>query len=195
MSFLWYSERSDYGQMYLYDLTTGKLKDQITHGDGPLTQVLHVDDKNRVLYFLACGKEPGRDPYFTNYYRVSFDGSGQQLLTPENADHAITPSADGTTFVDDYSTVDTPRTTVLRDNTGKVLVGPGQAGHLCADGEGMEARNAHYSEGPRWQDATLRVYVPADKLRYLEEVSGHRLCVSRSANGLLRLTLVFFRAW
>ncbi len=120
--FLWYSEKSNYGQMYLYDFTTGKLKNQITHGDGPVTQVLHVDQKNRVLYFLACGKESGRDPYFTNYYRVNFDGTGQTLLTPEDADHAITPSHDGATFVDVYSTVDTPRTAVLRDNTGKVLM-------------------------------------------------------------------------
>lgn len=120
--FLWYSEKTDYGQMYLYDLNTGKLKNQITHGDGPVMQVLHVDEKNRVLYFLACGKEEGRDPYFTHFYRVNFDGAHQQLLTPENADHAITSAPDGATFVDVYSTVDTPRTAVLRDNNGKTLM-------------------------------------------------------------------------
>ncbi|HZQ41671.1 MAG TPA: DPP IV N-terminal domain-containing protein [Acidobacteriaceae bacterium] len=119
--FLWYSESSNWGQMYLYDLTTGKLKNQITHGDGPVTQVLHVDEKNRVLYFLATGKEKGEDPYFTHYYRVNFDGSNQQLLTPENADHAITPSPDGAWFVDVYSTRETPETAVLRDNTGKLI--------------------------------------------------------------------------
>ncbi len=119
--FLWYSESSDWGQMYLYDLTTGKLKNQITHGEGPVTQVLHVDEKNRVLYFLATGKEKGEDPYFTHYYRVNFDGSNQQLLTPENADHAITPSPDGASFVDVYSTRETPETAVLRDNTGKLI--------------------------------------------------------------------------
>lgn len=119
--FLWYSEKSNWGQMYLYDLKTGQLKNQITHGDGPVTQVLHVDEKNRVLYFLATGKEKGEDPYFTHYYRVNFDGSRQELLTPENADHAITPSPDGTTFVDVYSTRETPETAVLRDNTGKII--------------------------------------------------------------------------
>ncbi len=119
--FLWYSERTNYGQMYLYDLTTGKLKNAITHGDGPVTQVLHLDEKNRVLYFIACGKEAGQDPYYTHYYRVNFDGTGQQLLTPEAADHAITPSADGSTFVDVYSTLNTPRVAVLRDSTGRAL--------------------------------------------------------------------------
>ncbi len=120
--FLWYSERTNYGQIYLYDLTTGKLKNQITHGYGPVTQVLRVDEKKRVIYFLATGKEAGQDPYFTHYYRVGFDGQGQTQLTPEVADHAITPSEDGSTFVDVYSTVNTPRVAVLRDNTGKVIV-------------------------------------------------------------------------
>lgn len=49
--FLWFSQRSDWGQMYLYDLTTGRVKQQITHGEGTVTQVLHVDAKARVLYF------------------------------------------------------------------------------------------------------------------------------------------------
>jgi dipeptidyl aminopeptidase/acylaminoacyl peptidase len=119
--FLWYSEKSDWGQMYLYDLKTGQLKNQITHGDGPVTQVLHVDEKNRIIYFLATNKEKGEDPYFTHYYRVNFDGSHQELLTPENADHAITPSPDGATFVDVYSTRETPETAVIRDNTGKMV--------------------------------------------------------------------------
>ena len=120
--FLWYSERSDWGQMYLYDLTTGKVKNEITHGDGPVTQVLQVDTEHRVLYFLATGKEKGEDPYFTNYYRVDFDGKHQQLLTPEVANHAVTPAPDGSTFADIYSTVQKPQKAVLRDNTGKVLL-------------------------------------------------------------------------
>jgi dipeptidyl aminopeptidase/acylaminoacyl peptidase len=107
--------------MYLYDLKTGQLKNQITHGDGPVTQVLHVDEKNRVIYFLATDKEKGEDPYFTHYYRVNFDGTHQELLTPEDADHAVTPSPDGNSFVDVYSTREKPQTVVLRDNTGKLI--------------------------------------------------------------------------
>ncbi len=120
--FLWFSERDNWGQMYLYDLTTGKLKNQITTGDGNITQVLSVDEKNRVLYFLAVGKEKSRDPYLSSYYRIDFDGKNLQLLTPENANHAVTPSPDGKTFVDVFSTASEPQTAVVRDNTGKLLV-------------------------------------------------------------------------
>ena len=119
---LWFSQRSDWGQMYLYDLTTGKLKNQVTQGTGTVTQVLRVDSKSRVLYFIATGKEAGEDPYFNNYYRVGFDGKGQQLLTPEAADHLVKPSEDGKTFVDVYSTPQTPRVAVIRDGSGKVLL-------------------------------------------------------------------------
>jgi len=119
---LWFSERDGWGQMYLYDLTTGKLKNQITHGDGNVTQVLHVDDKTRTIYFLAVGKEPGRDPYFSHYYSVKFDGKDMKLLTPENADHAVTPSPDGHYFADVYSTVTQPETAVVRDDDGQIVV-------------------------------------------------------------------------
>jgi dipeptidyl-peptidase 4 len=120
--FLWVSERSNWAQVYLYDLTTGKLKNQVTHGNGPVADLKYVDEKNRVIYFMAKGKEEGEDPYFDNYYRVDFDGKNQRLLTPVVANHEVTPSKDGSTFVDVYSTVDTPQTAVLRDNAGKVLV-------------------------------------------------------------------------
>ncbi len=120
--FLWCSERSNFAQFYLYDLTTGKLKNQVTQGDGPVTDLPHVDEKNRVIYFSADGKERDEDPYFTNFYRVDFDGQHQQLLTPVAANHKITASPDGSSFVDIYSTVQTPATAVVRDNAGKVIL-------------------------------------------------------------------------
>jgi dipeptidyl-peptidase-4 len=119
---LWFSERDNWGQMYLYDLTTGKLKNQITHGEGNVTQVLRVDEKARTLYFLAVGKEAGRDPYFSHFYSIKFDGSGQKLLTPENADHAVTLAPNGLYFSDVYSTATQPQTAVIRNDSGKVVV-------------------------------------------------------------------------
>jgi dipeptidyl-peptidase-4 len=120
--FLWVSERSNYAQLYLYDLTTGKLKNEITHGEGPFSDLIHVDEKGRVIYFTALGKEKGEDPYLTHLYRVDFDGRNQQLLTPEVANHIITAAPDGSSFVDVYSTTQQPQTAVLRDPTGKVLL-------------------------------------------------------------------------
>ncbi len=119
---LWFSERDNWGQLYLYDLATGKLKNQITHGDGNVTQVLHVDEKARTLYFLAVGKEAGRDPYFEHLYSIRFDGTGQRLLTPDDANHEVSFSPDFRYFTDIASTPATPATTVIRSSSGAVAM-------------------------------------------------------------------------
>ena len=118
---LWFSERDNWGQLYLYDLATGKLKNQITHGEGNVTQVLRVDEKTRTIYFLGVGKEADRDPYFQHLYSVHFDGAAQTLLTPENASHNIKLSPDDRYFVDSYSTVTQPQITIVRDSEGKLV--------------------------------------------------------------------------
>ena len=119
---IWFSERDNWGQLYLYDLTTGKLKQQITTGDGNVTQLLRIDEKNRTLYFQAVGKEKGRDPYFRHFYKIRMDGKGLTLLTPEDADHDIALSPSGRYFVDTYSRPDVPQTIVLRDSDGKTII-------------------------------------------------------------------------
>jgi dipeptidyl-peptidase-4 len=117
---LWFSERSDWGHLYLYDLATGRLKNQITSGAWNVLQVLRVDEAKRTIWFTGAGREPG-DPYFRRFYSVRFDGTGLTLLTPEDADHEVTPSPSGRYFVDVYSTPTTPPVSLLRDATGKTL--------------------------------------------------------------------------
>ena len=119
---IWFSQRDDWGHLYLYDLGTGKLKHQITRGEGNVTQLLRIDEKARQLVFQAVGKEKGRDPYFTHLYRIGLDGKGMTLLTPEDANHEITLADSGKYFVDSYSTPVTPPVAVLRDADGKVVM-------------------------------------------------------------------------
>jgi hypothetical protein len=56
---IWFSERDDWGHLYLHDLKSGREKQQITRGDGNVTQLLKVDEKNRLLYFVG-GREGDR---------------------------------------------------------------------------------------------------------------------------------------
>lgn len=118
---IWYSERDDWGHLYLYDLQTGELKHQITKGDFVVTRLLKVDEKNRVLFFEANGREAGRDPYFSHFYRIGFDGKNLKLLTPEDGNHQISLSPDGKYFVDSYSKPDVPPVAVLRNMEGKLI--------------------------------------------------------------------------
>jgi dipeptidyl-peptidase-4 len=118
---LWFSERSNWGHLYLYDATTGKLKHEVTSGDWNLTRLLRVDQKSGDIVFDAVGHEKGWDPYYIATYSGNLDSKAVKLLTPENAVHASTLSEDGKYFVDVYSTPQIPPTTVLRDASGKVV--------------------------------------------------------------------------
>jgi dipeptidyl aminopeptidase/acylaminoacyl peptidase len=119
--FVWFSEESDWGHLYLHDLATGKRKRQLTRGDWNVTQVAHLDRASRTVLFRGVGREAGRDPYLVHYYKVGLDGGDVQLLTPEAANHVVEPSPDGRHFVDTYSTVDTAPVTVLRDGDGRLV--------------------------------------------------------------------------
>jgi dipeptidyl-peptidase-4 len=115
---LWYSHRDNWGHLYLYDLESGRLKNQVTRGDWNVLQLLRIED--RMLYFTGVGREAG-DPYFRYLYRVRVDGSDFALLTPDSADHTTTLAPSGRYFVDSYSTPDNPPITVLRDASGRKL--------------------------------------------------------------------------
>ena len=118
---IWFSERENWGHLYLYDLQSGKLKNAITTGEWNVSQTLKVDEQNRLVYFLGVGKEKGRDPYFAHLYRASLDGKNLSLLTPEDATHDVSISPSGSYFVDSYSKPDVPPTVVLRDSSGKLV--------------------------------------------------------------------------
>lgn len=117
---LWYSERDNWGHMYLYDATTGKLKNQITKGDWLVSRVLKVDEKTRTLYFLGHGKEAG-NPYFGYLYKIGFDGKGLTLLTPELGNHSITFFPSNNYFIDSFSQPDIPAIVNLRAINGKLV--------------------------------------------------------------------------
>ena len=123
---IWSSERDNWGQLYAYDLNTGKLINKITTGEGPVTGIERVDDKSKSLVVQALGRNPGEDPYFRHYYSVNVNGTGWKSLTPDSADHSIQLSPDGRYIIDTYSTPDIPPKVVLRNSSGNVLMQLGQ---------------------------------------------------------------------
>src|SRR5205823_5020333 len=110
----WTSERDGWNHLYLSNLKTGELRGQLTQGPWVVRQIVDVDEKARRIYFLANGREKGEDPYQTHLYVVGFDGKGLTLLTPEDANHSVSVSPDGSFFVDNYSRPDLPAVSILR---------------------------------------------------------------------------------
>ncbi len=118
---VWYSQRSGSGHLYLYDARTGKLKNPITQGDWTVLEIVRVDEPRRQIYFTAGGREPGLNPYFSQLYRIGFDGGKVERLTPEPAHHSVSLSGSGRYFVDTYSTITTPPVTVIRRSDGRLV--------------------------------------------------------------------------
>lgn len=118
---IWYSERDGWPHLYLYDGQSGVLKNRITEGAWIVQKIVHVDEGGRLIYFLAAGREPGRGPYRQHLYRIRFDGTGLELLTPENAHHRVSMSPSGHYFTDTFSTVESAPRTVLRDRDGVIV--------------------------------------------------------------------------
>lgn len=117
---IWFSERDGWGHLYRYD-ASGTLKNQITKGEWVVRELLGIDENRQLIYFTASGREEG-NPYYHYLYRIRTDGTGLQVLTPENGDHEISLSPDTKTFVDSVSRVDLPTITRLCSADGNRLM-------------------------------------------------------------------------
>ncbi len=116
-----WSERDGWAHFYLFD-GNGKMKNQITQGPYHVESIVNVDEKNRVLYFTANGKEAKEDPYYYHLYKVNFDGSGLQLLNKGDFDHQVNMNDEGRFFVNNFSRVNTVPASVLMDNLGNKVM-------------------------------------------------------------------------
>ena len=119
---VFWSERDGWAHFYLYDANTGQLKNRITEGEFVTTGVDSVDDKARVMYFTAAGREKGEDPYYAHLYRVNLDGTGLKLLNSGNASHSVAMVDSMKYFVDNASRIDGTPESVLYDTLGNVVM-------------------------------------------------------------------------
>lgn len=117
---LWWSDRSGWGQYYRYD-HSGRLLNAVTSGDWTAGKIMATDTAKKMIYFYGYGKEKDRNPNYAFLYKVGFDGRKQELLTPEDATHAVFMSPSKNYFVDYYSRIDLEPTTIVRNTDGKYI--------------------------------------------------------------------------
>ena len=116
-----WSERDGWGHFYLYD-ENGKLKNQITSGPFHCEDIVGIDDKKRILYFSANGKETNEDPYYLHMYKINFDGTGMKLLNTGEFEHNMSMGDKKEFFVDNYSRVNAaPKTALISADGRRVM--------------------------------------------------------------------------
>jgi len=119
---IWMSERDGWNHLYLYNLSTGEVKNQITKGEWVIRRVERIDVENRQIWFQASGIYEAQDPYYIHHCRVNFDGSDLTFLTDGDGTHSVSWSPDRKFLVDTYSRVDQPPITELRNaETGELI--------------------------------------------------------------------------
>lgn len=120
--FIWFTRKDNWGHLYLHDLSTGELKNQITSGDWNIVDIVKIDEENRSILFTGIGREAEVDPYYEHLYRINFDGSGLEILTPEPLDHTVNLSPNGEYIVSTHSDFTTPQTSVVRSAAGDIIM-------------------------------------------------------------------------
>ncbi len=119
---IWASERDGWEHLYLYDGVTGKVKNQITKGNWIVRNVDRVDDSARQIWFEASGVDPAQDPYFVQYFRINFDGTGLTPYTDANGNHTVAFSGKRDYYIDTWSRVDSPTISQLRRTSDRSIV-------------------------------------------------------------------------
>ena len=121
---IWKSEIDGFFRLYWCDAETGEYRYPITPAGRVCDRIIRIDEEKRLIYFMMnnFGEEEGiSDPYYQLFCKVDFDGTGFEILTPEDADHRIAMSPEGDYFLDNYSRVDLPPVTMLKACDGSII--------------------------------------------------------------------------
>jgi dipeptidyl-peptidase-4 len=115
-SFLFFSERSGWKHLYLYD-KHGKLKHAVTKGKWEARRLEYVDEKNGTIYITGT-----RNSHIAeNLYQVKLDTGKIKRLTKASASHRVNISPNGKYFIDTWSNDSTPTKVALYGINGKKI--------------------------------------------------------------------------
>lgn len=117
----WWSDRTGWGQYYHYN-REGRLLNALTQGNWTAGKLCATDTVKRCVYLYGYGREKERNPYYSFLYKVNFDGTGFTLLTPENATHHVFLSPKLDYLIDNYSRIDMPPGSVVRNMKGELMM-------------------------------------------------------------------------
>ena len=114
---IWLSEKSGYKHIWM-SKHSGSSFWPITEGSWEVFEIIHIDEINGVIYFIA-NKE---SVFEKKLYSIRFDGTELDLLTPELGSHSIQLTGSKKYFIDRFSSLNTPTKILLKElETGEVV--------------------------------------------------------------------------
>lgn len=127
---VWFSYRTGFAHLYLYDLNSGKLKNAITSGNYNVSDAFLVDGDAREITLQAMGRKLDRDLYYREILRVNIDSGNIVEIASSNHDYDMYTdfggmgglSPDGSYIVSTHSRIDTPCVADVRSKYGDVIV-------------------------------------------------------------------------
>ena len=96
---LWFSERSGWAHLYLYDLKSGDLKNIVTQGEWVVRDVVHIDTQRREVFLQTAGRETSRDPYYRDLCRVCLDTGEIHTLISSDHEYCVVTQKNMNTFL------------------------------------------------------------------------------------------------
>ncbi len=112
------SDKTGWNHLYNYDIN-GKFLNAITSGKYTVTDINYIDEKKKIVYFTARGRE---NTAHKDLYKVGMDGKKLQRLTFGDYNHIINSfSPTAKYFVTSYSNVSTPYKMTLVSTEGKLI--------------------------------------------------------------------------
>ncbi len=118
---LQWSERDGWAHLYLYD-SEGNMKRQLTKGPWHVMNIEKIDEKGRMVYFTANGKNPQENPYYQHLYKVSLNGGDVKEISKGEFFHEPYIDDDANYFIDNYSRIDCQPKTGLFSTSGTKIM-------------------------------------------------------------------------
>ncbi len=114
--FIILSENSGYRHLYLHS-KDGKLKNQITKGDWPVTAYYGINEKKGIIYYQSAETSAME----RNVYSINLNGSGKKRLTKKDGTNNADFSASFDYFINYHTSANTPNYVSLHNSTGAII--------------------------------------------------------------------------
>ena len=115
-SFLWSSEKDGYNHLYRINLKDGS-SSQLTSGKWDVTELVGVDEDNKLIYYLSAEESPMERDLFT----IKLNGSSKKKISTRKGQNEVAFSKGFKYYINYHSDANSPYYITLNNSTGEEL--------------------------------------------------------------------------